>query len=214
MPQRVNFNHEPDEAIAVAAAAIRAGGVVVFPTETFYGLAVDPTNAKALERLAAIKDRESQKPIPLIAADVQAAQRLGQVPPALAALCERFWPGPLTVALEPSQACSPRLLGQGTTVGVRVSSNPVAQALATAVGGLITSTSANLAGRRPVARLSDLDPALAPLVDVVVDGGTLTGGLASTVVCAQGDNVVVLRPGAINAGDLQQVLGRSPLMSA
>lgn len=212
MPQRVNFNHTPDEALAVAAAAIRGGGIVVFPTETFYGLAADPCNRAALRRLADLKDRAATKPIPLIAAGTQDVLRLGAVPAALMRLCERFWPGPLTVAVTPGAGWSPLLLGEGTTVGVRVSSHPVAKTLAAAVGGLITSTSANLANRPPVSQVADLDPALTSRVDVVLDGGVLTGGLASTVVTASGDGVAVLRAGAIDGDALRQTLGSTPVV--
>jgi L-threonylcarbamoyladenylate synthase len=212
MAQRLQYTAAPAATLQAAADVIRRGGIVVFPTETFYGLAVDPASDVALQRLATLKDRAGTKPIPVIAASRAECARLAPMPEVLVPLCQMFWPGPLTVALEPYASWPLALLGGGKTLGVRVSSHPVAQELAAAAGGLITSTSANPNGKPPADRIAALDPLIASQVDLIIDAGALTGGLASTVVFARGDEVVLLRPGAITDKDLQRVLGRAPVL--
>ena len=113
------------------------------------------------------------------------------------------------MALEPYASWPTPLLGGGKTLGVRVSSHPVAQMLAQEVGGLITSTSANPASKQPPMSITALDPLLASQVDLVLDAGTLTGGLPSTVIFSRGNDIVLVRPGAISEDQLTRVVGHS-----
>jgi L-threonylcarbamoyladenylate synthase len=189
------------DGVEAAERALRAGGVVVFPTETFYGLgcAVEgPAAAAAVARVAALKGRDARKALPLIAADLDAVLRVArEVPAAALRLAERFWPGPLTLVL-PAVKGLPHALAPQGWVGVRVSPHPVAQRLARAAGGALVATSANLAGQPPVTRLAGLDAALASAVDAAVDGGETPGGAPSTVVRVHADGLIeVIRPGAI-----------------
>ena len=138
----------PDAAgIERAAAVIRAGGLVAFPTDTLYGLAADPFNADAVARVFAAKGRGAERALPLIAADeAQIARQLGRLPPLAGALAERFWPGPLTLLIAAPPTLAAAVTGGTGRVGVRVPAHDVARALCRASDSVLTATSANLSG--------------------------------------------------------------------
>jgi L-threonylcarbamoyladenylate synthase len=181
-----------------AVAWIRAGRIVVFPTDTFYGLAVDPESAAAVRDLFRLKGRASGAAVPLIAASVEQAGSLGGVwTPAMRALARTFWPGPVSLICEAPGAMARDVHGGAGTVAVRVPDHPVARALAEAWGAPVTATSANRSGEPPaqtVDMVSDLasDPAV-----LVVDAGPTPGGQPSTIVDARGETMVLVRAGAI-----------------
>ena len=200
----------PAASVLAAAERLRAGGLVIFPTETLYGLAALATCPAALARLVALKGREAGKALPLIAASPSQAADIAELAGAMAALAARFWPGPLTMALPPRRELPREVVDASGTVAIRVSSHPVACALAGAAGAPITATSANLAGRPPVARVSELDGALVAGVDAVLDAGACPGGAPSTIVAVASGRVVVLRAGAVPAAALADVLGYAP----
>jgi L-threonylcarbamoyladenylate synthase len=196
-----------DESIAQAIAALRAGQVVVYPTETFYGIAVDAFDPAALERIFAIKGRDAAKTIALIAHDDAAAFAIaGEVPPSARRLARTFWPGPLTLVIPARAGLPAPLVGPGGGVGVRVSSHPIARALAKGLGRAITATSANRAGAPPARTVAEARAALGLAVDLFVDGGTLTGGLSSTVVQCGHEGVTLIRAGAISVEEIEAVL--------
>jgi L-threonylcarbamoyladenylate synthase len=189
----------PAALVAQAAALLRAGGLVCFPTETTYGLAVDIRLPGALARLVALKGRDPRSPFALIAPGVAAARALAAPWPAAAeALASAHWPGALTLVLPARPDLPAEIVGPGGGVGVRVSSHPWASALAAAVGGCITATSANPAGAPPA---EDADAARAYFgdrVDLYLDAGACPGGPASTVVAVQPDGSLrTLRAGAV-----------------
>jgi len=128
-------------------ASLKNGGMAVFPTDTLYGLGVDPTSDAGLARLFAIKRREGGKPIPLLLSGMEAVDRFARhVPEGAARLMGRFWPGALTIVLPAEAGVARTVTGGGDTVGLRVPDHPVARALALALGGAITGTSANRSG--------------------------------------------------------------------
>ncbi|MFH1058111.1 MAG: L-threonylcarbamoyladenylate synthase [Pseudomonadota bacterium] len=198
---------QPDPVVLAQAAAVLAGGgVVAFPTETLYGLAVDYRNGVALQRLAALKGRDAAKPFPLILARAAEAGALAMaIPPQARALMARHWPGPLTLVLAARPGLHPRLVSAEGGVGLRLSPHPVAAGLARALGRAITATSANPGGRPAVSRAADLDPELVRGVDLVLDAGPTPGGPASTVLDCQEWPPRLLRAGAVawpqRAGD-------------
>ena len=184
--------------IAAAAAVLRRGGLVVYPTETFYGLGALARNPAALERLARAKLRPEGKPLPLLAADLAQVEEVAVLEGRAARLAARFWPGPLTLVL-PARPDLPAEITAGTgTVGIRVPGSALARALARAAGGALVSTSANPSGGPPPARADEVSPALRGAVDHVLDGGPTTGGLASTVVVVEGEVVHLVRAGAVS----------------
>jgi L-threonylcarbamoyladenylate synthase len=194
-------------AVSDALAALAAGEAIVYPTETFYALGVDALSSQALERLFAIKGREPGKPVALIAADTAMAFALArEVPAAARVLAEAFWPGPLTLVLPARDGIPAALIGDDGGVGVRVSSHPLARALATAFRGPLTATSANLAGEPPAVEPAAARRALGDKVKVLVEDGRLAGGAPSTVVAVDRSGIRVLRQGAVSERQLAAAL--------
>jgi len=194
------FHRNVDHEIAKAADAIRAGRIVVFPTETFYGVAVDPFSALAMERLFELKGREAGKTVALIAADAESAFNLASsTPPSARQLADRFWPGPLTLVIPARDGLHESLVGPDGGVGVRVSPHPIALALADTVGHPITATSANLAGQPPASTIATAHAAFGDRVSVYLDGGELTATAPSTVVACDFSGWRIIRAGAISA---------------
>jgi L-threonylcarbamoyladenylate synthase len=194
-------------AVSDALAALAAGEAIVYPTETFYALGVDALSSQALERLFAIKGREPGKPVALIAADAAMAFALArEVPAAARVLAEVFWPGPLTLVLPARDGIPAALIGDDGGVGVRVSSHPLARALATAFRGPLTATSANLAGEPPAVEPAAARRALGDKVKVLVEDGRLAGGAPSTVVAIDRSGIRVLRQGAVSERQLAAAL--------
>lgn len=170
----------PDAGMELAAAArfLRNGGVLVFPTETFYGLGCLAANAEAVARVYQLKQRPVHKPLPLLAAhaaQVDAVAELAAMPRGLLA----FWPGPLTVLL-PARSCLPPALvnGQGLAA-VRVTPHPLAAQLAEQAGGALTASSANLSGGAPVCSPDKLDPALLEALRSMAQGMPCPAGCAA-----------------------------------
>jgi len=187
----------PDRAvIREAARMIRDGLVVAFPTDTLYGLAVDPRNADAVKRLFALKGRAESSPLTLIAADLAAAERAGVMTPEARRLADRWWPGPLTIVVRARAVMSPETLAGGATAGLRVPDHAVAVALARESGGCITATSANRSGAAAASTADDVAAAL-PGVDGILDAGPSPGGAPSTIVDASARDVRLVRAGAV-----------------
>jgi L-threonylcarbamoyladenylate synthase len=198
--------------VAVAAAALRRGALVAYPTETFYGLGALGARPDALARLSAAKLRPEGKPLPLVAADDAAAFALWREVPADARrLAAAFWPGPLTLVVPAAAGLPPALTHDGA-VAVRVPGLALARELSRLAGGAIVSTSANPSGGEPPSRAGALDPWLLERIDLVLDGGTTPGGLPSTVVEVGPAGVRLLRAGAVPWSEVEGAL-RAPLPS-
>ncbi|MGZ3620238.1 MAG: L-threonylcarbamoyladenylate synthase [Candidatus Binataceae bacterium] len=194
-------------AIADALAALAAGEAIVYPTETFYALGVDALSLRALDRLFAIKGREPGKPVALIAADTAMAFAVAREVPAQArVLAQAFWPGPLTLVLPARAEIPAPLVGTDGGVGVRVSSHPIARALAAGLRSPLTATSANLAGDPPASEIEMARRAFACKIKVFVEDGALAGGLPSTVVAVDRSGIRILRPGAVTERQLAAAL--------
>ena len=180
-----------------AAAIVGAGGVVAYPTDTFYGLAADPRRDDAVRKLFAVKGRDAAAAIPLIAADLEQARRAGAFGDAEERLARAFWPGPLSVVIPASPSLSRLLLGGRHTIAVRVPADAAARALASSFGECITATSANLSGSAPAASATEIINALSGRVDAVLDSGAVHGGLPSTIVEMGKHGPTLVRAGAI-----------------
>ena len=193
--------------ITHAAAVIRRGGVVAMPTETLYGLAVDPMNAEAVARVFALKGRPDGKPIPLVAANLAQVEMVcGPLPDPIRRLAARAWPGPLTIVL-PAQPGLPAAVTAGTgSVGIRIPSHPVTQALCEAVGSPLTAPSANRSGQPATHLPTVVSRTFGTALDVLLDAGPTPGGPPSTVVSAVGDEVRLVREGAIPWSEVQRWL--------
>ncbi|HHD63677.1 MAG TPA: threonylcarbamoyl-AMP synthase [Desulfobulbaceae bacterium] len=181
-----------------AAAVLGKGGLVAFPTESWYGLAVDPFNPEALDRLFFIKQRPLDKPILVLVSGIgQLDSLVRNIPPLYHILMEKFWPGPLTLVFS-GQPDLPQQLTAGTaTVAVRCSSNPVASALVERFGRPITATSANISGSGAFTTAKGVAAGLRHGVDMILDGGRTPGGRGSTLVTCRGERLLCLREGQI-----------------
>lgn len=199
MPASSNSSNGHERAAVAAAARVLAGGgIVVYPTETLYALGADAYNARALQRLIELKVREPGKPIAVLVGDIDMVRELAtDIPPAAQVLIRRFWPGPLTLVLRARTSVSPLLTGGGG-IGVRLSSHPVATAVVRALGHAVTAPSANPAGRRPPVRVDEARAYFGAHVDCYLDGGSLPGEPASTVVDLR-DGLEIIREGAVAA---------------
>ncbi len=188
----------PDAAIREAVRVVRAGGVVAFPTETCYGLGVDPFNNQALARLFAVKGRQRLKPVLVLVRDREQIDRLAtSVPPPFLPVMARFWPGPVTLVF-PARPGLPELLtGNTGTVGIRRSPHPCAARLLERLGSPLTATSANRSGAAPARTAGEIKAAFGRDVDLVLDDGATPGNLPSTLVGCRNGRLVCLREGAI-----------------
>ncbi len=193
----------PDWAVAV----VKSGGVLIFPTETFFGLGSRAMDADATARVFRIKRRSTMNPLPLVAADAAQLDLVCRMPDGFAELVSPFWPGPLSAVL-PARLRTPEILTGGTgKVAVRITPHPVCRGLALAVGEPLSASSANISGRPPVTRAEDLDPDLVCGVDGVLDAPPAPeGGLPSTLIEPLDDprRIRILRAGAVSENALAQ----------
>ena len=180
-----------------AARALARGGVIAFPTETFYGLGAAALDAAAVDRLLALKGRPAGKPVLVLVDSVAMAEAVAEVSPAARALMERHWPGALTLVM-PARARLPAGITAGTaTVGVRMSPHAVACGLVTALGAPVTAPSANPTGAEAPVTVPEVLRHFDGSIDLVLDGGPTPGGPPSTVLDVTVDPPRVLRAGAV-----------------
>ena len=196
-------------ALHEAAEEIRAGGVVVMPTETVYGLACDALNPQAVRKVFEIKGRPSDNPLIVHVLSIEQAKSLTTSwNDAAEKLAQAFWPGPLTLVL-PKAAHVPSVTTSGlSTVAIRMPRHHVCRALLEACGTPLAAPSANVFMGLSPTRADHIDPEILVEVPIILDGGPCEIGLESTVLDLSGENPRVLRPGAITRAEVQAVLGR------
>jgi len=193
-----------------AVAALRAGALVAFPTETVYGLGADASNPAAVRRIFETKGRPATHPVIVHLADAaELAAWAREVPPAAHLLARTFWPGPLTLILARAAAVSDVVTGGQDTVALRVPSHPVARQLLARFGGGIAAPSANRHGRVSATTAAHVRDEFGDAVEYVLDGGQTDVGIESTIVDLSGPLATLLRPGSITAGEIEQALGAS-----
>ena len=187
-------------------AALQAGELVVYPTETFYAIGADAFSSTALRRLFEVKGREPGRPVGLIAADAAMAFSVArEIPLDARRLADAFWPGPLTLVLPARDDIEDELKGPDG-VGVRVSPNPIARALSAGMGRPITATSANLSGEPPASTVENARAALGETVKVYLEGGNSAASAPSTVVAINGSEWKMVRVGAISENQIAAAL--------
>ena len=193
--------------MATAAACLRQGGLVAFPTETVYGLGVAALDAAAVRRLFAAKGRPADDPLIVHVADAAGlAPLVAERPPIVDVLAARFWPGPLTLVLRRSPLVPDEVTAGLDTVAIRVPAHPVAQALLAAAGIPVAAPSANLFSRPSPTRAGHVLEDLDGRIDIVIDGGATQVGVESTVLDLSGGVPQVLRPGAVTLEMLRPLL--------
>ncbi len=200
---------DPDGSSIVTAVRIVArGGVIAYPTETFYGLGADIRNDQAVERLYAIKGRSFDKPISIIIGSHDDLPRFAEtITPSAEILMKQFWPGGVTLLFQASPAIPKRLTAGTGKVGIRLSSDPVATILAKNLAGAITTTSANRSGERECASAREVIENIGGEVDAVLDWGRTPGGAGSTIVDTTIDPPVIIREGIVPSAEISRWIG-------
>jgi L-threonylcarbamoyladenylate synthase len=198
----------PDPGVVEGAAGvIRAGGAIVYPTETLYGIGVDAGNADALRRLYGIKGREGGKPVLIIVDNFDRLQPFVEdVSPEARLLMDAFWPGPLTLVFKASSLVSGELTAATGTIGARVPANEFCRALVRACGRPITSTSANRASEPTPGNIAEIRKVFPTGVDLFVDAGMLPASAPSTVVDVTVSPPRLLREGAVKWDTIERTL--------
>lgn len=192
----------PDEkSLGEALRLLNEGGVLAYPTETFYGLAADALSEAAVKKIFRIKGRDFKNPIPVIIGDSRdLAPLVEEIPKAAQILIHDFWPGPLTLVFRASSSVSPLLTSGTGKIGIRVSSHPLARLLARGLGGPLTATSANISGGTECTTAGAVIRALGNHPVAFIDGGPTPGGSGSTVLDITFSPPRILREGAITSG--------------
>ena len=183
--------------IMTAAQIVRHGGLVVYPTETVYGLGCDPLNVEAIQRLLDVKG-ERNKPLPILASSIDDAEKIAFISSKGKKLAANFWPGALTMVF-PKKPVLPDVVTFGwSSVGLRIPDNSVALDLIRFSGGLLVGSSANRSGEAPPRDVWEISEELKGMVDVVLDGGTATHGMPSTVADLTSEKPRILRDGPVS----------------
>ena len=191
-----------------AVRSLNSGGVVVFPTDTLYGLGADGFSLAGLQRIFSIKGRRADLALPVLVAGLDQVEAVAQPMSAQAQrLAERFWPGPLTLVMRRSPDLPGLVTGGADTVAVRMPGHPVPLELARRLGRPITGTSANRSGQPDLLDLSALENQLGNLVDHIIQTGPVPAGTASTIVNVTGDTPQLLRGGAISLEEILEAAG-------
>ncbi len=199
----------PDEILKPVIKVLAGGGIVACPTETFYALAADVFQEAALQRLMEIKGRSADKALLVLVADRDMVSEVAEfVSPAAEKLMAHFWPGPLTLILPARTGLPQPLTGQTRTIGVRQSGHPLARRLCQLHGRPVTGTSANLSGRAPLVKASQVQEELGEVIELILADGPCAGGLPSTILNVAEDPPRLVRQGVIALEKLAEHLGR------
>ncbi len=194
-------------AIERAGDVLRKGGLVAYPTESFYGLAADATNSEAVERLFAVKKRGTDRPVLILIPSADLLERyVTDIPDVAAGLIERFWPGGLTLVFSAGREVLQVLTAGTGRIGIRLSSHPVATALAGSLGAPITGTSANISGSPSCSSAEEVALCLEDKVDLILDGGKTEGKTGSTVLDVTVSPPLILREGMVMREHLEDFL--------
>ncbi len=192
------------------AGCLQNGGIAAIPTDTCYGLAVNPFHATSVDRLFVLKGRDRSKPIPLLISHMDMLRPLvREVTPLAEQIMTRCWPGPLTLIFKASEAVPPILTGGTHTIGLRLPNSPFLRGLIEVMGCPITATSANRSGAPPLPSAEAIEAGLGGFIDLIVEGGEC-GGLPSTVLDVRSSRIKVIREGALALSTFARVMGWGP----
>lgn len=204
---RVDSSLDFEEAISRAVKVLLSGGVVAYPTESFYGLAADATNEKAIKHLFFIKKRRTSHPVLILIPSIETLdQYVDYIPPIAQQLIEVFWPGGLTLVFLAGPKVSPLLTSGTGKIGIRLSSHPVAMALTQSIGLPITGTSANISNEPACQTADEVLHSFKEGVGLILDGGKTTGKIGSTVLDITQDPPLILREGMIKESQLAEFM--------
>ena len=209
MPEILKIDDKNSEEIILTRATeiIAHGGIIAYPTETFYGLGADATNEKAIQKIFAVKGRNFKKPISLIIDQTDDIYPLVQdVSEVAKKLMAAFWPGALTIVFLAANTISPLLTAGSGKIGLRVSSHPGAQGIVQKLKRPLTATSANLTGAPECISASDVALQLGDKIDAIIDLGNTPGNKGSTIIDVTSTPLVILREGAISREAIEKYI--------
>jgi L-threonylcarbamoyladenylate synthase len=187
------------------ADVLERGGLMVFPTDTFYGLGGDGFSRTAIRRIYALKQRDTSKPLLVLVSDVDMVQRLAKdIPAVFGKIAEEFWPGPLTIVLPASEVVPGELCGGGDSVAMRLPAVSWLQALVRETGCPVIATSANISGEGEISTADRALEIFSGKVELVVDGGPSPGGALSTVLDLTVEPPRIIRAGAVAVNKLKK----------
>ncbi len=193
----------PESAFFRARKVIRSGGVIVYPTETFYGLGADPANPASIKRLFEIKGRPADQPVLLL---IRSADEVKQwasgITPSAEILMEKFWPGPLTLVFKAQPDVMREITAGRGTIGLRMPGSSTTLKLLEFLGSALTGTSANISGGPSPQTAEETASVIGGMVDLILDGGKTAGGRPSTVVDVSQDPPRLIREGAVPLNDI------------
>lgn len=181
----------------LAADLIKQGKLVVFPTETVYGLAADPMNVEAVEKVLKAKGRDEEKGLPILASSLEAIESIAMVNIQARVLAKAYWPGPLTLVIPKLETLPSIVTGGRDTVAVRIPQNQIAFLLAELSNGLIIGTSANISGNPSPNTAEEADQQIGSLVDLILDGGPAQWGVPSTILDLTQSPPKIIREGPL-----------------
>jgi L-threonylcarbamoyladenylate synthase len=197
-----------------AVSALNRGALIVFPTETLYGLGADALNFAAVEKVFQLKGRDPTNPFPVIVFDRAMLDRLvAAISPLAEKLMDHFWPGPLTLVLPARADIPPQLVNATGGIGVRISSQPIATELVRILGRPLTATSANPSGQAGARTIAQAKDYFSGKIDIFVDGGELASITGSTVAQVTASNVKIIRAGEIAKRELEKVVGKGSIVT-
>ncbi|MCE5194480.1 MAG: threonylcarbamoyl-AMP synthase [Nitrospiraceae bacterium] len=195
-----------EEVLKEAAAVLHKGGIVAYPTETFYGLGAKFDNENALKRLYELKSREDDKPFPLIIGSKKMLSLLTEdVNDKAELLIKKFWPGPLTLVFKAKKELSIYITGKTGKVAVRIPGESIALRFAELSGFPITTTSANLSASKPAGSADEVIEYFKKRIDIVIDGGKTSGRMPSTIVDVSEENIKILRKGTVEESAIGKI---------
>ncbi|MHA1301426.1 MAG: L-threonylcarbamoyladenylate synthase [Candidatus Helarchaeota archaeon] len=183
--------------IELAANLIKDGKLVVFPTDTVYGLATDPLNVRAVRRLLEVKQRNEKKGLPILASSLDAIKTIAKVNIQVEVLAHAYWPGPLTLIIPKLKKLPPIVTGGRDNVAVRIPQNPIAYNLARLNDGIIIGTSANISNQESPTTAEEANQQIGEHVDLILDGGASKFGISSTIIDMTHKPPRILRKGPI-----------------
>ena len=209
MPEILKIGADNSEEIILTRAVeiLVDGGIIAYPTETFYGLGADATNEEAIEKIFAVKGRNFKNPVSLIIGQANDIHPLVQdVPETAKKLMAAFWPGALTIVFSAAYIVSPLLTAGSGKIGLRVSSHPIALGIVQKLKRPLTATSANLSGAPECTRASEVAEQLSNKIDAIIDLGDTPGAKGSTIIDVSCDPPIILREGAISRKTIEKCI--------
>lgn len=199
------LNADTPGAIEEAADLLKQGHIIAFPTDTLYGVGVDPFNSAAIEQLYQVKERVADKGIPILLADISDLEKVAQDISNLAqSLIEQYWPGPLTLIV-PRHPRLPAMLSPNEGIAVRIPDHAISRAFIRAAGGIVATSSANHSGEQPARNAAEAFRVMNGQISAVLDGGSVQHGQGSTVLDCMSDPPQVLREGPVTVKNLSRI---------